>query len=671
MKAKTGYRVQYWTGFMTGWHARILEIKESGYILRRPKNSKFLEKYNSIYFPLDNNVILDVTTTKKNITVKNETEFEIHGTEGIQYIRAESKEEKTEIVAKLNEIVVKGNSKQVFSKDYEQYQDEIWKDSQGKSPFDKLVLKLTYFQNLFLEMNQKLDNMNAITHDTRYKNVCHEIYKIHFDMNTIKDEMKKQFDDIIKSIFDYRDYIKANEGEPEFTGRPPIQIKFGEDIREDPHEKKKAELEAAEEQGAADVNDFEEPEEEVKTYEVFSNNDADFQSIEYTELPARLNLNKQIQTGQNMINDFIKNLGAKKTSLPIYFNEPITMLQKQYERFMYSNLLEKAAQEDSKEMQLIYIAGFIISEIFLSIGRLLKPFNPILGETYEYFDNEKKLRFHSEQVSHNPPISAYICEGQNFAYFGDTRGGTSLKIWKGCMQIDFTNKTHVMLKRTNDYYVFNRPVIYMKGLMTGNLHGDYAGEVIIRNTNNPQSKCIMNFIEEGKNTPLGGFNGKVYNENGDVVYHIGGNWNQELYYCKPNGEDKYTIVEIDKSEGYLNNSQEKYVMPSFACGLNVITDDLKKVLPPTDSRMRADLREYEEGDTDAAQKIKYAIEEKQRDRHIKFEEEKIAYKPEFFVNEFNAKSDDEVYVSNGKYWALRKAKKMNNVENKDIFNVEK
>ena len=90
-----------------------------------------------------------------------------------------------------------------------------------------------------------------------------------------------------------------------------------------------------------------------------------------------------------MIKEFIKAMSAKKASLPIYFNEPISMLQKQCERFYYSDLLEKAAKETQREKQLLYISAFNIGEIFLNLGRFLKPFNPILGETYEYYDNEK------------------------------------------------------------------------------------------------------------------------------------------------------------------------------------------------------------------------------------------------------------------------------------------
>jgi len=44
--------------------------------------------------------------------------------------------------------------------------------------------------------------------------------------------------------------------------------------------------------------------------------------------------------------------------------------------------------------------------------RTKKPFNPILGETYEYVT--EKRRFYAEQVSHHPPVTAYNLESQGF-----------------------------------------------------------------------------------------------------------------------------------------------------------------------------------------------------------------------------------------------------------------
>ena len=49
------------------------------------------------------------------------------------------------------------------------------------------------------------------------------------------------------------------------------------------------------------------------------------------------------------------------------------------------------------------------------IGRLAKPFNPLLGETYEIVNS--KFRFFIETVSHHPPIAVFDCQGENFRYY--------------------------------------------------------------------------------------------------------------------------------------------------------------------------------------------------------------------------------------------------------------
>ena len=107
-----------------------------------------------------------------------------------------------------------------------------------------------------------------------------------------------------------------------------------------------------------------------------------------------------------MIKDIVTNI-TKKLPSPIYFNEPLSIGQKQCEKFKYMDLLIKAGNESSREMQMCYISAFLIGEIFINLGRSLKPFNPIIGETYEFFDNVKKFRFYSEKVSHKPQVTAY------------------------------------------------------------------------------------------------------------------------------------------------------------------------------------------------------------------------------------------------------------------------
>ena len=97
-------------------------------------------------------------------------------------------------------------------------------------------------------------------------------------------------------------------------------------------------------------------------------------------------------------------------------------------KFYYLNLLKKVFQEGkNKSLKLAYISAFIIRELFLSLNKNLKPFNPIIGEAYEYYDNENNFRYYSEQVSHHPQITAFIGETPDFSLFGDTQNLLHLK----------------------------------------------------------------------------------------------------------------------------------------------------------------------------------------------------------------------------------------------------
>ena len=394
----------------------------------------------------------------------------------------------------------------------------------------------------------------------------------------------------------------------------------------------------------------------------------DFIDFNYSNL-NRKNLPSELHCPDSMIKDLIKSLTIKKISFPINYNEPISMLQKQCEKFLYSDLLEKASDKlIPSELKIVYIVGFIAGELSQNINRYLKPFNPILGETFEYYNNEKKYRFFSEQVSHNPPISAYFGESNNFCYFGDTRFKNSFKIFKGAMEIKFTNKTHVIFKNTQDKYVFNKPIVYLIELMSGTPKYDYDGKIVIEDVNNKDIKGEINFIE-GKSKKINEVNieGSVF-KNGNVVYKIKGNWNNNLYYYTKKDESDKNIFWKIFDDPSLNNSLEKYVLPSYSLNLNLLNDNLKKILPKTDSRLRPDQREYENGNIEEATKLRKIIEDKQRARHKKFDEEKIIYEPIYFNNLYSSVSCDFVYIYKGNYFEDRN-KGIVNEKVFDIFSV--
>lgn len=72
-----------------------------------------------------------------------------------------------------------------------------------------------------------------------------------------------------------------------------------------------------------------------------------------------------------------------KIPMPVNFSEPLSFLQRLTEDFEYAECLQKAAQCTDSCEQLAYVAAFTISSYANTTARTGKPFNPLLGETFE------------------------------------------------------------------------------------------------------------------------------------------------------------------------------------------------------------------------------------------------------------------------------------------------
>jgi len=402
-------------------------------------------------------------------------------------------------------------------------------------------------------------------------------------------------------------------------------------------------------------------------YKFLSYNNNDFQNKLYN-FKKRTKYPRTITYPQNIIKEMITSMTQNKPA-PVYFNEPISMGQRQCEKFYYLNILKKVCKENqNKSLQLGYISAFIIGEIFLSLNRNLKPFNPILGETYEFFDNENNFRYYSEQVCHHPQITAFIGETPDFALYGDTKNSTSFKILKGAMELSFKNKIHLHIKSTNEHFTYTRPNIMVKGFLKPPLHNDYNGTISIENELFPDNKAEIKFIEESwTNSVLGLIEGKIYNGD-DVIYLIKGNWNNNIYLIDNNNKDnKIDLLTIEQNQEYLKNGCEgNYALPTFCYNLNYMDNKLEESLPGNDSRFRKDMRFLEESvDTKEAQKYKEKYEEKQR-KELNNENHKVL----FFDEKFD-KEGDNYFIPNGKYWEMKKNGELKNNCNCEIFDVSK
>lgn len=86
-----------------------------------------------------------------------------------------------------------------------------------------------------------------------------------------------------------------------------------------------------------------------------------------------------------------------KISLPVLLNEPITFLQRVCEPMDNIQLLFDAVHERDPVQRMSYVMAFVIASYAGSDERLWKPFNPLLGETYEV--QRQSFRVVAEQVN--------------------------------------------------------------------------------------------------------------------------------------------------------------------------------------------------------------------------------------------------------------------------------
>lgn len=101
-------------------------------------------------------------------------------------------------------------------------------------------------------------------------------------------------------------------------------------------------------------------------------------------------------------------------SLQVNFNEPLSMLQRLTEDLEYHELLDRAAKCENSLEQLCYVAAFTVSSYSTTVFRTSKPFNPLLGETFELDRLEENgYRSLCEQVRSLSTLTHFLSEGMD------------------------------------------------------------------------------------------------------------------------------------------------------------------------------------------------------------------------------------------------------------------
>ncbi|XP_066249015.1 oxysterol-binding protein-related protein 3-like [Euwallacea similis] len=359
--------------------------------------------------------------------------------------------------------------------------------------------------------------------------------------------------------------------------------------------------------------------------------------------------------GLSLWNLLSKNIGKdlSQVSMPVALNEPLNALQRLCEELEYSELLDRAANIDDPYERMVHIAAFAVSAYASTLSRAgNKPFNPLLGETYECIREDRGFRFVGEQVSHHPPISACYAESPNFTFWQDARIKT--KFWGKSMEFQPVGYVRVMLPKTGDVYTWNKVTTCVHNLFSNQRWVDQYGELKI---DDGKVTCKLTFSKASYwSSKRHEVVGAVYDEAGKQVCRLFGKWSESLYCgIAPSARC------IWRAGNLPENHEHYYGFTRFAIELNELGPN-SSMLPPTDTRFRPDQKALEEGDLNTAENLKSQLENAQRDRRKRREELGIPYEPRWFSN-----PREDVWEYNGKYWELRERPGFSNLQFESLW----
>lgn len=193
--------------------------------------------------------------------------------------------------------------------------------------------------------------------------------------------------------------------------------------------------------------------------------------------------------------------------------EPLSCLQKMAEIMEYTSLLDKANDEPDEFRRAAFVCAFALSP-YAANNRTWKPFNPILGETFElHVDGNdgvggKDVRYIAEQISHHPPIA--VAHGENEKWLYDITAGTKTTFLGNSIEINCVGRTRITLRKTGETFTILPPISKVQNLFVGGAWVDNYGELIVKNRTTGVTATLV--LE-----PCGWFGANRYECNGEVT----------------------------------------------------------------------------------------------------------------------------------------------------------
>eukprot|EP01064_Diplonema_japonicum_P026758 TRINITY_DN382_c4_g1_i1.p1 TRINITY_DN382_c4_g1~~TRINITY_DN382_c4_g1_i1.p1 ORF type:complete len:382 (+),score=60.07 TRINITY_DN382_c4_g1_i1:66-1211(+) len=332
---------------------------------------------------------------------------------------------------------------------------------------------------------------------------------------------------------------------------------------------------------------------------------------------------------------FVRRLGATfyegkdlvSVSMPVTLCEPASFLERMCRGWVTMPSYCKAILDTKCEIERMkLVVAMVVSGLHKNLN-CKKPFNPVLGETYEA-TFEDGSHIHVEQTSHHPPVSSWEVHSHD-----NTWKFTGTAKWSGYFAgnaVKGGQQGVNCLEFSDGYRVeWVLPNIHVSGVLSGNRILDHVGAIEFKDNSTPSYTCKVGFGDQRKLVEWMQDSGKW------IAGALTGGWlsggqaeakvqddelTGEIFLtpCSGNAEKKVVVATVMGSwlKGVDFQDQGTEVLKRYwekdNTLVTLIDNDLPANVLPTDSRLRKDISHLKENNLDAAQEHKEEIENRQR-----------------------------------------------------------
>jgi hypothetical protein len=165
------------------------------------------------------------------------------------------------------------------------------------------------------------------------------------------------------------------------------------------------------------------------------------------------------------------------------------------------------------------------------------------------------------------------------------------------------------------------PGLVIGNVIMGERFTEPIGKSFVKNVKTKEI-CELEFkskVNSSKPADLNYMSGHIKDSNGRLRYSISGKYTESFIARDLDTGNSFTIFEAPKFPRGPQETKKIYGMNLFSLQLNNISDKLRAKLPPTDSRLRQDIRLWESADMAKAQEAFTKITQIQRNRRTKLQ----------------------------------------------------